>query len=665
MNLTISDIIDLQTLVESVEVEFKLAGGKDGRGQLPKDFWPSYSAMANGRGGWVILGVKEQNREFIPVGITDIEKVKTELFNELNNRKKVSVNLISDDDIQEIELQGKKVLAIHIRPATRKQKPVHLSNTPFNGNTFRRLHEGDRRCDDEIVKIMLAEQIHDIRDNEVLSEHYHFVEDINIDSLKAYRNLLAAHKPNHTFLEKDLFDFFKQIGGWRKDRETGKQGITVAGILMFGTWDAITATRPNYFVDYQERPEAKTEQRWIDRVYYDGTWSGNLFDFYRKVYQKLTADLKVPFNLEDGQRKSDTPVHIALREALINCLVHADFSERVPILVVKRPDLFGFRNPGLMRIPLEDVIAGGTSGLSVSDCRNQTLQSMFLLIGLSERAGSGIPKIFSGWSSVNWRTPKLQEKSDPAQTILELNTASLIPKETRELLHKIFGDKFYQLNELETNIVVTAAIENWINHERACELTTEHARDVTLALPRLVQKGFLTPVGESKHKFYTLPGIHVATPDQVFANALTSIASNITHSESIITPNEPIITHNEPIITHNSNRDKQGRLVTEFLIKPIIDDLEKLDAALLFQLQEIVKPTIDKQRLSKEQMIQIIIELCTDHYIEIAQLAKLLNRTSQNIRQKYLKPMVENKTLSLAFPQTPTTKRQAYTSKDS
>lgn len=46
MFLQIQDIIDLQTLVESEQVEFKLAGGKDGKGELPKDFWPTYSAMA-------------------------------------------------------------------------------------------------------------------------------------------------------------------------------------------------------------------------------------------------------------------------------------------------------------------------------------------------------------------------------------------------------------------------------------------------------------------------------------------------------------------------------------------------------------------------------------------------------------------------------------------
>lgn len=133
----------------------------------------------------------------------------------------------------------------------------------------------------------------------------------------------------------------------------------------------------------------------------------------------------------------------------------------------------------------------------------------------------------------------------PAQTILELNTASLILEETKAQLHKIFGDKFYQLNELETNIVVTAAIENWINHERACDLTSEHARDVTLALPRLVNKGFLTSVGENKSKFYTLPGINIATPEQVFANALSSIVPNITHNDENIAHSDENIAMSE------------------------------------------------------------------------------------------------------------------------
>lgn len=56
-----------------------------------------------------------------------------------------------------------------------------------------------------------------------------------------------------------------------------------------------------------------------------GDWTGNLFDFYFRTYNRLVQDIKVPFKLEGGIRIDDTPVHQAIREALANCLVNADF----------------------------------------------------------------------------------------------------------------------------------------------------------------------------------------------------------------------------------------------------------------------------------------------------------------------------------------------------
>lgn len=676
MPLLIQDIIDLQTLVESEQVEFKLAGGKDGKGELPKDFWPTYSAMANGRGGWVILGVKEESGNFTPVGVVDPNKIKTDLFNQLNDRDRISVNVIqSEKDVQLICLQGKDVLAIHIPPAMRKQKPVHLKKSPF-GHTYQRLHEGDRICDDMTVKRMLAEQIHDSRDNEVLSEHYLFEEDIELDSLKVYRNLLSANNPQHPYLACEPFELLKMVGGWRKDRETGREGITLAGILMFGKWEAIIAASPNYMVDYQERPEAKTELRWVDRVTPDGTWSGNIFDFYRKVYQKLVSDLKVPFSLEGGQRKTDTPVHIALREALVNTLVHADFSDRVSILVVKRPDMFGFRNPGLMRLPLEDVIAGGTS-----DCRNRLLHQMFLLIGLGEKAGSGMPKIFSGWKSANWRIPKLWEKTVPAQTLLELSTASLIPQHILDELHLKFGENFDQLDDFEQVIIATAAIEGWVNHERACQLTIKHPREVTLTLPRLESKGFLTAGGEQKSKHYTLPGVSVVTPDEVFSLGAINVSSNSTHNDEDSTYSGRRFTHSETGPTHNAaqsggrttglnkktninqsiSRDDHGRIISRFIGLPYIDSVEHLTEA--FRDTLFAQAAIPREKLrlgDKELMKDVILKVCAGHFISVSALGEILNRNPNALRQQYLKQLVEQGELKLAFPQFKNDPKQGY-----
>ena len=223
-------------------------------------------------------------------------------------------------------------------------------------------------------------------------------------TVSAYRNRFAAVKPGHVWSDLPVPDFLERIGAFGKNRDEAFSGLRLAGLLMFGRAEVIRDVLPHYMVDYQERPESKTEKRWIDRLVPDGSWSGNVYDFFRKTYQKLTADLKVPFQLQDGQRVDDTPVHEALREALVNTLIHADFSGRVSVLIVKRPDRFGFRNPGQMRIPLELAMQGGHS-----DCRNRRLQTMFQLVGYGDHAGSGLPKIYGNWASQHWRRPVLYE----------------------------------------------------------------------------------------------------------------------------------------------------------------------------------------------------------------------------------------------------------------
>ncbi|HAV1325891.1 TPA: putative DNA binding domain-containing protein [Vibrio parahaemolyticus] len=652
----IQDLVDLQTLSESAELEFKLAQGQDGKGKLPDDFWPTYSAMANTRGGYVVLGVREKKGQLTLAGIEAIEVVRKQLFDIAGNSGKVNINLLTDDNVQVVSIDGKSLLVIEIPAARRDQKPVYLKNQPIK-ETYTRLHEGDHRCSEEQVKRMMAEQVEDSRDDKILTG-FDFT-DIDMDSLKAYKNLFAVAKPQHPWLELDLFELFKKLGGWRKDRQAGVEGITLAGVLMFGTWDAIQDAVPNYFVDYRERDEASVE-RWIDRVYPDGSWSGNVFDFYRRTYRKLVTDLKVPFELQDGIRLDDSKAHEAIREALVNTLVHADYTGRSSILIVKRPDLFGFRNPGLMRVPPEIAVKGGES-----DCRNRRMHQMFLMIGAGERAGSGIPKIYSGWEWAKWRTPKLYEKYEPSeQTLLELSTASLIPEEVTQLLAVMFGNSFYSLNELEQMIVVTAAIEGWVNHERACQLTSKHSRDVTLTLPRLVDKGFLVASGEKRDKSYSLPGMEPPSPEDVFSNTLTP-KSNLTHNVDSLTHKVNNLTHNDNNTDDTSDvRDSKGRFISALIDKPFIDSLEALSEVFRQQLNALGAPAREQHRLDTETMKFLITELCREHYISVSVLEMLLDRKPQSLRQNYLKPMVSDGRLKMAFPHKPNSPKQGYTSTD-
>lgn len=156
----IQSIRDIEALAETIELECKLAVGADGKGRLPKDFWPTYSAFANTQGGVILLGVREKDRKFSLFGISEPRRVVRDLFNTMNNSQKVSISLLRDQDVTVIEIEGRKIIQIEVPTASRKQKPVYLNGNPF-GNTYRRLHEGDRRCDDESVKRMLAEQVED------------------------------------------------------------------------------------------------------------------------------------------------------------------------------------------------------------------------------------------------------------------------------------------------------------------------------------------------------------------------------------------------------------------------------------------------------------------------------------------------------------------------
>lgn len=664
---TPTSLEDLALLRETVELECKLAQGQNGQGEVPKDFWPTYSAMANAHGGVVLLGVREKDGVFSIAGIPHPVKVRADLFNNLNNPGKVSVNLLTDADVQELVLKGKTVVLVRIPQATRKQRPVFLNNQPLD-HTYKRLNDGDRPCDEETVKRMLAEQVEDERDARIL-EHFG-MEDVDMESLRIYRQMLKDEKPGHPYLEQDDFALMQSLRGWRRDRATGVEGLTLAGLLMFGRWSAIQEAVPHYFVDYQERPEAKTELRWVDRLVPDGTWTGNLFEFYRRVYRKLVADLKVPFSLKGGQRQDDTPVHVALREALVNTLVHADYTGRVSVLVVKRPDMFGFRNPGLLRLPVEQVIRGGES-----DCRNRILHQMFLLIGLGERGGSGMPKIYSGWQSCHWRQPLLREKDAPEQTLLELHMLDLLPPTVLESLQALFGRAFDQVGALDRMILSTAVIEGVVNHARMTEICPQHPHDISLALARLEREGMLLSQGQSRGKVYYLPGAAPVTPEQVFPAAF-SFGSNGASSGSSATSSgtkedtsgsdEPVLAEqatpltSEGVNAHTATRDEHGCLLSPLLDAPVLDDLEVLSEALKEDLLRRAALPRTKARLERPAMVEVILSVCEGRYVRLSALAELLNRDPDGLRKGYLDALVREHRIRRAFPGTPTHELQSY-----
>ncbi|TMP26689.1 AAA family ATPase [Pseudoalteromonas rubra] len=629
----IKTLDDISLLRESSELECKQAGGKDGKGAIPKDMWETYSSFANTNGGTIILGLKEKRNQFSPTGIENIEQIKADLFNTVNSQK-VSCNLLTNDSVQEVTIDGKNLLIIYVRRAKREERPVFLNGNPFEGS-YIRAHEADQKLSAERVKRMMAEQIEDSRDNEVLP--YFDMQDIDIESLRIYRQNYTNLNPTHAWNELDNQSFLKMIGGWRKNRETGEQGLTVAGLLMFGIHPIIQEKFPYYMLDYQERPEAKTERRWVDRLTLDGSWSGNLYDFSRKVYRKLIEDLKIPFVLEEGIRQEDTPVHIALREALANTIIHADYTGRASVLVVKRPDMFGFRNPGTMRVSIETALQGGEP-----DCRNRLLAQMFRYIKFGEQAGSGLPNILDGWKSQHWKVPLLREASQPyEQTLLELRMIDLYPKGVVSELKSKFGEKFSKLSELERTLTITIYSDYYLTHQQLCSQTSAHTREVTLALVKLERAGIISSSGEHKGKVYHKPNVIIPTPDNESGQFL---------AENVFVSNPS--TCNDP---------QEGPELDPDLSPDFTPDFE-LAGSEWNELEKIAEPVKGNSRKAgKEAVNQVIKELCQGRFIGLNNLSILLDMKPDTLRKNYLNPLVANEQLRLAYPTTRNHPKQAYT----
>lgn len=400
------DFAHLEQYRENNRIEAKKA-----RGGLPHSIWETYSAFANTLGGVILFGVVEDdNKQLEAVGVPDPDQLVKEFWNIVNNINKVSVNILSTSDVSVESVDGKSIVVINVPRAQRADRPVYLLDNPLR-ESYRRNGEGDYRCTQEEVRAMLRDAAMRTQDMIVLENMD--IEALNRESLHSYRTRMQACRPGHVWEGNSDQEFLYKIGAVGRDRQ-GTLHPTGAGLLMFGNEYEIVKEFPNYFLDYREKMDPQV--RWTDRfVSSSGDWSGNLYDFYFRVYNRLALDIRTPFQMKNGSRVDDTPIHEALREALANCLINADYYGRQGIVIEKTPESFSFSNPGGFRVDVEAAISGG-----ISDPRNAVLIKMFNLINIGERAGSGIPNIFSIWSKQGWPAPVIRESFDPERITVSL-----------------------------------------------------------------------------------------------------------------------------------------------------------------------------------------------------------------------------------------------------
>ena len=206
---------------------------------------------------------------------------------------------------------------------------------------------------------------------------------------------------------------------------------------------------------------------------------------------------------------------------------------------------------------------------------------------------------------------------------------SLLPEDSPRRLRKYFGAKFGRLNPIEVQALVTADLEGSVSNRRLQEICAEHPADLTKLLHKLVATGFLRQDGQRRTS-YLLSG----SPEQRALGLLHSGVSSSHKGDSL---------HSEP--------------------EDLSHKLDDLPDGLLRKLHAIALPASESPRLPVDETREILVRLCEGRYFTAADLAQLTKRNTNSLRNRFLKPMVDEGLLEWKYPEEPNRPDQAYTTK--
>ncbi|MDR1974757.1 MAG: putative DNA binding domain-containing protein, partial [Bacteroidales bacterium] len=362
-----------QLLEQLQDIEWDNFEVKTAKTDVPKDVWETVSAFSNTSGGWIVFGVSEKKKKFEVVGVDDVEKLESTMLTTLRSKTKFNIKL--SPQAKRYKIDKKNVLAFYIPSSD--IKPVY-----FNGvqNTYIRTGSGDHQASEFEINALYRDQKFGTMSGKV-------VEGTNVDSLNAesysnFRDYLQRMIPNlhYNKLNNETFNSKLHIV------KNGK--LTYGGLLFLGKNEEICNHIDDFRVDYLEIPGTSykdAEPRYTFRI----QEQENLWEYYFALFQRLTLYANNSLTIgEMGIGHEDTKEMDALREALVNLLIHTDYFSPMKPRIRVFTNRIEFENPGALPRPLEQLLKADESLP-----RNPVLAKLFRIAKLCEAAGYGFDKM--------------------------------------------------------------------------------------------------------------------------------------------------------------------------------------------------------------------------------------------------------------------------------
>lgn len=370
------------------------------KSQVIPDICKEVIGFANTNGGTVYIGIEDNG---IIVGVDDEDKTILQLNNMIRDSIKPDITMFVK--YEAIILEDKKVIAIKVQRGT--DRPYYLGNKGLKpAGVYVRNGTSTDPASEANIRKMIKETDGD-----------------SFENMRSLEQNLSFNATNEQFKKRNIVfneAKMKSLGLFLKDGEYSN----VAFLLS----DQCTATiKTATFngtdkLNFQDRKE----------------YSGSLFEQMENVYQYLEMRNKkrASFN---GLYRIDTldyPLD-ALREALLNCLVHRDYSFSASTLISVYDDRIEFVSVGGLPdgINLDDILLG------ISACRNPKLAAIFYRLELIEAYGTGIPKIMSSYKDTGFE-PKIEVTNNAFKiTLPNLNYSIDEQTETEDNRIVAFIDK--------------------------------------------------------------------------------------------------------------------------------------------------------------------------------------------------------------------------------
>lgn len=461
-----------QELIQKLQdIEWEDFEVKEARCEVPKNSWETVSAFANTAGGWLIFGVKKTGKNFAVVGVEHPEKVERDFLTALRGEK---FNKKIPATAKKYDINGETVLGFYIPSAEAKAKPVYFNSLK---NTFIRTGSGDQRATQEEIDALYRNSSFNKKDEE-LTEFT--VKDLDTQTIKRYRTYLENIDPEHRYNRLSTEEFLERLHAMRKGK------VTVGGLLVFGNEQTISSVIGDFRIDYLEimgtsYGDAPT------KYHYRLSEEDNLLGFYFSIFERLKKKIEVPFKQEKEwlMGVEDQPQVKAVKEALVNLLMHTDYFSNAKPRIRVFLDRIEFFNPGSLPKDIKYIIRE-----EFSMPRNPTVARIFRHIRLSENIGSGFDKMINGWTAHYRAKPEISGDFDYYKIVFNFDGKGVakVREKTREKVREKTREKILRFIR-EDQEITTAEI---------AEKSGVSPKSIEWHIAKLKKEGVIKRIGPDK-----------------------------------------------------------------------------------------------------------------------------------------------------------------------